>query len=143
MKSKLLYDNLERTFALVFETGDRVIEGLEAFAVKANLWGAHFTGIGAFQQVTLGYFDWETKSYKKIPVDRQVEVLTLAGDVALWEGRPKVHAHVVIGSSDGTAQGGHLLEAQVRPTLELIITETPVHLRREMDKETGLPLIRL
>jgi predicted DNA-binding protein with PD1-like motif len=94
--------------------------------------------------VTLGYFDWRRKDYQKIPLREQVEVLSLLGDVALDEkGGPKIHAHVVVGRSDGNAHGGHLLEAHVRPTLEVILVESPRHLQRRHDPESGLGLIRL
>ena len=49
----------------------------------------------------------------------------------------------VLGKSDGAALGGHLLEAHVRPTLEVTLVESPKHLRRKHDQETGLALIRL
>jgi len=70
-------------------------------------------------------------------------VLSLLGDIALADGKPKLHAHVVLGKRDGSAHGGHLLEAHVRPTLEVILTESPSHLERVHDPETGLPLIRI
>ncbi len=133
----------EKTYALVFETGDEAMAGLSAFAREKGLTSARFTAIGAFRSVTLGYFDWEKKDYKKIRVDEQVEVLSLVGDVALDDkGEPKVHAHVVVGRSDGTTRGGHLLEAQVRPTLEVMLIESPGRLRRRFDPESGLALIR-
>ena len=78
-----------------------------------------------------------------MPSREQVEVLSLIGDVALKDDAPQVHAHVVVGRSDGTTLGGHLVEARVRPTLEVILVETPEHLRKEVDPETGLALIRL
>ena len=131
------------TYALVFDTGDEVNETLLAFAREQKVDSAHFTGIGALTDVVLGYFQWDRKAYKRIPVDEQVEVLTLAGDIALENGEPKVHAHVVIGKSDGSAYGGHLLEARVRPTLEVILVESPTPLRRTYDAETGLALIDL
>jgi predicted DNA-binding protein with PD1-like motif len=94
--------------------------------------------------VTLGYFEWETKQYRPIPVDEQVEILSLVGDVALTpDGTPGVHAHVVVGKADGTAHGGHLLRAAVRPTLEVMLSETPTHLQRLLDPAAGIPLIRL
>ena len=144
MKSKLIHeDHGEKTFALIFGTGDEAMAGLVEFA-KANQLGAgHFTAIGAFRDVILGYFDWEKKEYQKIPVREQVEVLSLIGDVALKDGEPKVHAHVVVGRSDGSTRGGHLIEAHVRPTLEVILTESPEHLRKQIDEESGLALIRI
>jgi len=144
MKSKLIHDHQgERTFALIFDTGDEVASGLLEFAKSNGLGGSGFTAIGAFRDVTLGYFDWESKSYKKIPVNEQVEVLSLIGDVALKDDEPKVHAHVVVGRSDGSTRGGHLVEAHVRPTLEVILVESPEHLQKQVDEETGLALIRL
>jgi predicted DNA-binding protein with PD1-like motif len=144
MKAKLLHDQGEKTFAVVLDTGDEVAGGLLSFAKEKRLAGSHLTAIGAFSDVTLGYFDWQKKDYKKIPVREQVEVLSLVGDITLDEkGEPKVHAHVVVGRSDGTALGGHLLEAHVRPTLEVIVVELPKHLRRKYDPESKLALIQL
>jgi uncharacterized protein len=143
MRSKLLHDGGEKTWVLIFDKGDEVVSGLTRFAEEQRLGGSRFTAIGAFSDVSLGFFDRERKDYRKIPVDEQVEVLVLAGDVALRDGRPQVHAHVVIGKADGAAHGGHLLEAHVWPTLELILVESPQHLQREFDEETGLALIRL
>jgi predicted DNA-binding protein with PD1-like motif len=144
VKSKLLHEQGGlRTYALVFDKGDLVMKELERFAREHELTTAHFTAIGALSDVVLGYFEWERKDYKEIPLDEQVEVLTLAGDVALADGEPGIHAHLVVGRSDGSAAGGHLIEATVRPTLELILTETPAHLRKRKDAETGLALIAL
>jgi predicted DNA-binding protein with PD1-like motif len=144
MKSKLLFDrNGERVYAVVFDTDDEAASELLRFAAETNLAGAHFTAIGAFRDVTLGYFEIERKQYKHIPIREQVEVLSLAGNIALAEGKPKLHAHVVVGKADGSAHGGHLVEAHVRPTLEVVVTESPQHLRRVHDAATGLALIRL
>lgn len=142
MQSKLLNDGKRRTRAIIFDTDDAVVEGLERFARDNRLQGAHFTAIGAFRNAILFYFDWETREYQKIPVDEQVEVLSLIGNIAEMDGKPKVHTHVTLGRHDGSTRGGHLKEAHVRPTLELILTEEPEPLRREHDPETGLTLIR-
>jgi predicted DNA-binding protein with PD1-like motif len=144
MKSKLIHDNEgERTFALIFEAGDEAMAGLREFARQHQLGAARFTAIGAFQEATLGYFDWQSKDYRKIPVREQVEVLSLVGDVAQQDGEPKVHAHVVLGRFDGSTRGGHLLEGHVRPTLEVMLVESPAHLRKEHDPASGLALIRV
>jgi uncharacterized protein len=144
MKSQLLSDgDSQRTYAIVFDTGDEVIRGLLAFAREHGISAASFTGIGAFERATLGYFEVDRRDYRKIPVDEQVEVLSLAGNVALASNEPRIHAHVVAGRADGTACGGHLLEAHVRPTLEVVLVEPPARLRRTTDPATGLPLLNL
>jgi len=130
-----------RTFVLVFDAGDQVTGPLQEFLVQHRVSAAHFTAIGAFEQVVVGYFNLDRKDYDRIEIDEQVEVLMLAGDVALVDREPRVHAHVVVGKSNGSAHGGHLIEARVRPTLELVLTELPAHLRRRVDAETGLALI--
>src|SRR3982751_3995055 len=133
MRSKVLNENGERTFAVIFETGEEALSGLTRFSEEQNLTASRFTAIGAFSDVVLGYFDWKKKDYEHIAVNEQVEVLSLIGDIALDAGKPKVHAHVVLGLRDGSARGGHLLEAHVRPTLEIVLTDSPTHLKREFD----------
>jgi uncharacterized protein len=143
MRGQLITQDGEKTYALIFDRGDEATSGLLDFAKQQELAGSHFTAIGAFSHVILGYFDLTIKEFKKIPIDEQVEVLSLVGDIALKDGEPIVHAHVVVGKSDGTAWGGHLIEAHVRPTLEVMLVETPTHLHRRYDPDTGLALIRL
>jgi uncharacterized protein len=141
MRAKAIDCGAARTWALIFYTGDEVLSSLQAFATQQQLTAARFTAIGAFRDVILGYFDWQSKTYEKIPLREQVEVLSLIGDVALEGDTPRLHAHVVLGKRDGSAHGGHLLEAHVRPTLEVMLVESPAHLRRLFDAASGLALI--
>lgn len=144
MRHKLLSEaHGLRSFALVFEIGEEVVAGLEAFARENDLSGSQLTAIGAFRRATLAYWHWDSKEYEEIPVEEQVEVVSLTGNIARapdGEGR-KVHVHCVLGRRDGSAMAGHLLEAEVRPTLELMLAEQPEHLQRREDEETGLPLL--
>jgi len=142
MKSKLI-DKRPKTFAVVFETGDDVMGELKRFAQEQRLSASQFTAIGAFSDAVLGFFELSKRGYKRIPLAEQVEVLSLVGDIALADGEPQIHAHVVLGKCDGTAHGGHLLEAHVRPTLEVILIESAKNLHRVHDPATGLALIRL
>lgn len=144
MDVKLLHEaNGLRTFAVIFSTGDEPVSGLERFAGDHGVTAAQVTAIGAFSRATVGYFDWQRKDYQRIGIDEQVEVLTLAGNIAVKDGgrNPALHLHVVLGRRDGSACGGHLLEASVRPTLEVIVIESAAHLRRRTDPETGLALL--
>jgi hypothetical protein len=140
---RLSHSGGTQTFVLVFSSGDDATKGLLEFAGANAIDAASFTGIGAFQSVTLGYFDVQKHEYKRIEIDEQVEVVSLVGNIALGDNSPKLHAHVVVGKSDGTAHGGHLMEGRVRPTLEIVLVETPAHLKRRSDAATGLLLIDL
>ncbi len=141
MDYKQLKSEPDAVFAVVFDEGDEFTEGMLRFAEERNLTAAHFVAIGAFQQAKLGYFNLEKKDYEKQLIDEQVEVLSLTGNVADHQGKPKLHAHVVLGRRDMSTCGGHLLAGRVRPTLEVIVTESPAHLHRRHDPKTGLPLL--
>ena len=143
MRWKLLHKGPPATHAVVLATGDETVEVLGRFAREHRIEAASLSAIGAFERAVVGYFDWGTKRYKRIPVEEQVEVLSLLGDVAVSEGQPTLHMHVVLGRVDGSVVGGHLLEGHVRPTLEVVFVEPPAHLRKRKDPETGLALIAL
>jgi predicted DNA-binding protein with PD1-like motif len=143
MRSKLINDDAEKTYALILETGEEVVSQLQRYAQENKLSASRFTAIGAFSSVTLGYFNWEKKEYEKIAVNEQVEVLSLIGDISVQDGQSTTHIHVVVGKRDGSAHGGHLLHAYVRPTLEVILSESPDYLRRSFDPDSGIALIDL
>ena len=133
-----------KTFVLVFQTNDELAQGLRDFASEQKLASASFKAIGALSSVRPGWLNWKTRQYEpSVCLDEQVELLSLIGDVALSDGNPQVHAHAVVGKRNGTAHGGHLLEAHVRPTCELVLTESPAHLKKEFDPAAGIALIKL
>ncbi|MBV8775817.1 MAG: DNA-binding protein [Alphaproteobacteria bacterium] len=145
MKSKLVAEGAgERTFVLILDPGEEAFAAIAAFAREESLSGASLTALGAFEKATVGWFDLAQKTYRKIPVDQQCEVLSAIGDIATGDdGKPSVHLHVVLGLSDGSTRGGHLIEGTVRPTLEVTLVETPSHLRRKQRPELGIALIDL
>ncbi|MGC1782372.1 MAG: PPC domain-containing DNA-binding protein [Acidobacteriaceae bacterium] len=143
MRHKLVSDT-PKTFVLIFDIGDEILTELKRFASQQNLAGSSFKAIGALSHAKVGWFNWETKKYETAAeLDEQVELLSLIGDIAINNGKPQVHAHIVIGRRDGTAHGGHLMEAIVRPTCELVLTENPAHLQKQIDPESGIALIRI
>ena len=144
MQHKRLYekDGL-RTYAVVLKTGEEVMTCLRQFVTQERIFAAQITAIGALSDVVLQYFDWDKKEYQGIPIREQVEVASMMGDVAQSPaGEPTLHIHMVAGRRDGSAVAGHLARAHVRPTLEVIVNESPAHLRKRKDPESGLALIR-
>jgi predicted DNA-binding protein with PD1-like motif len=144
VKTAVLDSQGPKTYLLVFDPDEEVMAGLLAFVREKQITAGHFTAIGAVSKAILGFFDRRTKDYAKIPQDGQAEVLSLIGDVAETDkGEPGVHAHVVLGLPDGSDRGGHLIAATVWPTLKMVLTESPKHLRRTFRPELGLALIDL
>ena len=128
-------------YAVIFYQGDEAFSGLQEFAEKYHVTSAHFTAIGAINGTILGWFDPQRKMYKKIPITGQHEVIGMSGDIALYQGKPVVHTHMVVGYPDGTTRGGHVLEAYVSPTLEVMVTVDPIAMHKRFDPDTDLTLI--
>ncbi|ADH87744.1 protein of unknown function DUF296 [Ancylobacter novellus DSM 506] len=145
MKSKLLGEGEGgRLFALVLDPGEEAFAAIRDFAAKEGISAASVTAIGAFSRATVGWFDFDTRDYRRIPVEEQCEVLSALGDIARDDdGKASLHLHAVLGLSDGSTRGGHLLDGIVRPTLEVMITETPAHLHRRKRPGLGISLIDL
>ncbi|HWE94922.1 MAG TPA: DUF296 domain-containing protein [Tepidisphaeraceae bacterium] len=139
--STLLNGGEAPAYLLVFHTGQEVMKGLLAFAKKHELVAGHLTGIGAVSGAEIGYFDPEKNEYLRRQENGQAELLSLTGNLALYEGAPFFHVHVALGLRDGAARGGHLFELTVRPTVELVLTTSPRPVRRKIDNETHLPLL--
>ncbi len=142
MQVQLLNPGVEtKQYAVIFYEGDEAFSGLLEFAEKYHVTSAHFTAIGAVSGATLGWFDPQRKMYKKIPIVGQHEVVGMSGDIALYKGKPVVHTHMVVGGPDGTTHGGHVLDAYVSPTLEVMVTVDPVTMQKRFDPVTDLTLI--
>jgi hypothetical protein len=140
-KAALLGDGEARTYLLVYRTGQDVMKGLLAFARMHSLTAGHLTGIGAVSDAVVGYFDPQEKAYLRIHKKGQAELLSLTGNLALYGDEPFFHVHVALGLRDGSTRGGHLFEAMVRPTVELVLTTYSRPVRRKIDPDTGLPLL--
>src|ERR1700733_1222348 len=130
-----------KQYAVIFYQGDEAFSGLLEFAEKYHVTSAHFTAIGALNKATLGWFDPQRKMYKKIPIYGQHEVIAMSGDIALYQGKPVVHTHMVVRGPDGTTRAGHVLDLYVSPTLEVMVTVDPITMRKRLDPATDLTLI--
>jgi predicted DNA-binding protein with PD1-like motif len=143
MKAKLVSAREQaQVHVVVLDSGEEAFAALTRFAKEANISAASLTAIGAFERATVGWFDMASKSYRKIEVNEQCEVLSAIGDVAVGDdGKPSLHVHIVLGLADGSTRGGHLLAGTVRPTLEVVLTEVPAVLRRKKKPDLGIALI--
>jgi predicted DNA-binding protein with PD1-like motif len=145
VRSRMLSDNQgTRTFVVALETGDPMIESITRFAAEQGLAASEFTAIGALASARLAYFDPARRDYVQIPLEEQLEMASLNGRITRPEGRegdPHLHVHCVLSRRDGSPVAGHLIEAEVRPTAEVFITDSPAELHRRIDPESGLPVI--
>jgi predicted DNA-binding protein with PD1-like motif len=144
MKAKIVSSSAGKVHVVVLDSGVEAFSALKRYADEVGIGGASLSAIGAFERAVVGWFDFASKTYKKIPVDEQCEVLSALGDFAVGDdGKASPHIHIVLGLADGSTRGGHLIEGTVRPTLEVVITETEAELRRRKRPELGIALIDL
>ncbi|MCZ8205836.1 PPC domain-containing DNA-binding protein [Gemmatimonas sp.] len=136
-------DNGRRTVVARLEMGEEAVATLTALAHELQLGASSIMGVGGFERLTVGFFDFANRTFHKNEVDEQVELLSMLGNVAeTADGQPSLHIHVVVGRIDASTRGGHLVEGIVRPTMEVVIEESPGHLKRTHDDQTGLTLLR-
>lgn len=156
MRHKLLEtEDGRRKFVLVLDAGEEALTAIKTFAVQQGLTGTTLSGLGAFSHCCLGHFDPVTKQFTRNAVTIQSEVLSMIGNIAGStdapdddgdgdenEPGPHLHVHCVVGLADATTRGGHLIEGFVRPTMELVLEESPEHLQRGLDRASGLVLLQ-
>jgi uncharacterized protein len=160
MRHKLLeHDDGRRKFVLVLDAGEEAVASIKAFAKQQELQGSTVAGIGAFETCSFGHFNPATKEFTRNDLTVQAEVLALNGNIAGELGQhdghedddgdgdsedngPHLHLHCVVGLNDASTRGGHLIQGIVRPTMELVIEESPVHLNRGLDSASGLVLLQ-
>lgn len=156
MRHKLLEtDEGRRKFALILDAEEEAIASIRTFAAREGLSGTSITGIGAFSRCAFGHFDPVTRVFTRNDITVQAEALSLLGNIAGPDSAPdddgdgdeasdgpRLHVHCVVGLRDATTRGGHLIEGWVRPTMELILVESPNHLQRGYDHASGLVLLQ-
>ncbi|CAM5345361.1 DNA-binding protein OS=Streptomyces tendae OX=1932 GN=GUR47_04005 PE=4 SV=1 [Streptomyces tendae] len=128
-------------YVVVLDPGEEALAGPTAFARDRSLGASQVTAVGAFSEAVVGWFDRQAEDYRRVPVQEQCEVLSLIGDIAVADDGPIPHLHAVLGLSDGSTRGGHLLSGRVRPTLEAVVRDGPAEPARTHRPDIGLALI--
>jgi predicted DNA-binding protein with PD1-like motif len=139
MESKQFNDN----HVLKFAPGEELKSTLTAYVREKEIRAGFFIAFGAFCRVRFMYFDVKAMEYRPHELDRQVEVVSLTGNVARKDGEPALHLHGAVADGRSETYSGHIDGAVVRPTLELFLTDLGGELVRETDPDTGLALLRL
>jgi len=123
--------------------GEEIQATLGAFVKAKRLRSGMVVGLGAAEDVELGYFDLKKKVYTKRVFKGDYELASITGNIA-WDGdNPICHLHAVITGQKLAAFGGHLFSATVGATCELSILPGTRRLARQLDQLTGLKLLAL
>ncbi len=128
----MLHARLADRYVLRLEEGEEAVSAMRRFLVEQNILAGYFVAWGAFSRLRLQYNRLVEGKYHPLTLDldRQVEVASLLGNMAMLDEQPTVHVHVVVGDEDLRTYSGHLAEGVVRPTLEVFVTSLPRALHR-------------
>lgn len=134
-----------KNHVIILERGEDVIPTLEKYCAEHKIIAGVFTGIGAVNNIEIGYYDFEKREYHFRSEAGDFEVASMNGNVALFEGKPFIHAHAVLSRCDKTLEciGAHIKKASVAVTLEVCLTEMNVSLARVHDDFIGLKLLNV
>ncbi|TYZ24587.1 PPC domain-containing DNA-binding protein [Selenomonas ruminis] len=135
MERKLLDDT---NILVRLDPDDEICAALMQVASEEHIELAKVQGLGAVKRVVMGVYNVTTQQYKANTVEGVFEMLSLTGTLDTMNEAPYSHLHIVIGDEQGHAYGGHLNEAVVSATAEIVITKLPGKIDREKSAETGL-----
>jgi uncharacterized protein len=132
-----------RPYVLRLDEGEEVISVLESWLAAQRIHLGYFIAFGGFERVRLEYFNIRTREYQKRDLDHQLEVVSLLGNIALQDGRPKIHAHCVVADERDQTFGGHLGSGVVKPVLEVFLTAIDGALERVKDEQRKLHILQV
>ncbi len=134
------YRKFKNQYVIRLDRGEEIVESLKEIAGKENIKLAYLTGIGAVEKVTAGVFDTKEKVFKGHTWEGDLEVVSIGGNINTMNGETYVHFHISVADERGNVFGGHLQEAVISGTGELVLTKIDGEVDRTFDEEIGLNL---
>ena len=128
----------ENQFLIKLKKSDKIIESLTIFVNENKILSGFFYGLGAASQAEIAHYSVETKKYSSKIFDEPLEITNIVGSLAIFENDPLIHPHITIGDSQLQVFGGHLVEATISGTCEIIFTDFQKPLYKKLDPEVGL-----
>ena len=139
----MLYQKFDNTYVIRLERGDEVVASLLSLAEKEKIALANVSGIGACDSAIIGVYKLSEKKYYSNHLLGDMEITCLAGNITTMDGKPYVHVHATLGMADGSAKGGHLNEAIISATGELMVTAVNGSVDRFKDEASGINFLKL
>jgi uncharacterized protein len=132
-----------RPYVLRLDESEEILSTIEQFLAAQRIHLGYFIAFGGFAGVELDYFNVRSKRYEQRRIDKQLEVVSLLGNIALSAGKPKIHAHCIVADEDDETYGGHLGSGTVKPLLEVFLTAIDGELARVEDKQRGVHILQV
>ena len=136
---RILQDN--NTYVISGKRGEEVIEGIKEFCKEYRIEAAFFHAIGAASEVELAWYDLGAKQYVTALFQKDMEIVSLTGNVSKLGGELMVHSHGVFSGKDMETKGGHVNKIVISGACEIVLNRIVGSIDRAYDDETGLNLM--
>jgi predicted DNA-binding protein with PD1-like motif len=124
-----------------FPCGTDLLEELTGICEKENISLGRIEVIGAVQKARFGYYNQKSREYQFIEKNEELEILKCSGNISVNDGKPMVHAHIILANEKGNAFGGHLAKGTIVFAGEFLIQSFEgADFIREFDEKTNLRL---
>ena len=147
---EMIYKRFDDKLVIRLRKGDKLVESIKEVLEKENVKAGFITGIGACDRLEIGLFDPSKKKYKTKTYEENLEIASLTGNISNMDGKLYTHFHIICGrvesnpakgSLSGAAIAGHLNEAEISLTAEIVITTINGDINRKHDPDLGINLI--
>ncbi|WP_072725312.1 PPC domain-containing DNA-binding protein [Tepidibacter thalassicus] len=134
MKSK----KFGNKYVLRIDKGEKIVDTLKQFCIDNKITLGTIHGIGATNKATIGFFNLNTKEYNSTELIGDYEITCIIGNISTKNGEVYLHLHINLSDENYKTFGGHLTEAVVSATCEIIIDVIDGNIEREFNENIGI-----
>jgi predicted DNA-binding protein with PD1-like motif len=132
------YMKTGNVYIIRIDRGEEIVKAVNDICQKENITLGSLSGLGAVDRAKLGLYSIEKQEYIVNEFEGEYEITSLIGNVTTKDGVPYLHMHMTIGDITGAVAGGHLSEAHVSATCEIVIRTAEGTIERELNSAIGL-----
>ena len=132
------YKLIDNTYVVRLEVGDEIITSLTSLCKAENIQAATVQGLGAVDNVTVGYYSTAENRYLTKTFNKQFEMIALNGNISVKDDEPYLHLHIALSDENYMFFGGHLNSAVISITAEIFVTKIDGIIGRRVNEETKL-----
>lgn len=132
------YKRIDNVYVVRLDVDDEIMTSLTDLCNKENIRSATVQGLGAVNDVTVGYYSLEEQRYFPKTFNQQFEMIALNGNITRKDGEPYLHLHIALSDENYRFFGGHLNSAVISITAEIYVTVLNGEVNRRVNPETNL-----
>lgn len=137
----MVYTKVDDGFLIRLEKGELIVSTLTQFCIDKSIKSGVISGIGGVVWAELAFYDLEQRAYEYEKYDEPLEITNLSGNISMVGDKSFLHIHATMSDSNFHAYGGHLKEAEVGATCEIMIRQFSKPITRAHNEEVGLKIL--